>query len=521
MKSSTLRAFQTVHTWTGVMAGFALFVAFYAGALTMFHDDIATWQMPPWRSAADAAISPSALVDALIRQHPQAQDFGIVLPHTPGQSSYVFWNANGHMRYATASQLAAPVDDGRADDLADFVYALHDSLGIPVFGLYFMGVVSMLYGLAITSGFIFHLPQLVKDLFALRVGKNLKRLWQDAHTTIGVLSLPFHVMFAITGAAFCLTSLLLTALDATAFDGKLMAAFADATRTAPVVEAAHQPASMLSFDALVARARHEALAAGAAGFEPDYAYFSNYGDRNATVMIRGLSDRTLGSFGHITLDGATGRPLMTQAGAQRDANSLVFSAMYSVHFGNFGGRMVQWLYFLLGLAGAFLFYSGNLLWIEARRKRRHADQPLKTRVMARATVGICIGSCLAISGAFAATALASMLGIDAQWPQHVACFGLFLAACAYACARPVASATVELLVATGMLTLIVVLTDLLRNARAWMQPWSPQTASVFGVDGAGMVLGAVFLLLARASWRRARQGEQTSVWATQPRTSLP
>ena len=37
MKASTVRTFTVVHTWTGLMAGFALFVAFYAGALTVFH----------------------------------------------------------------------------------------------------------------------------------------------------------------------------------------------------------------------------------------------------------------------------------------------------------------------------------------------------------------------------------------------------------------------------------------------------------------------------------------------------
>jgi uncharacterized iron-regulated membrane protein len=56
---------------------------------------------------------------------------------------------------------------------------------------------------------------------------------------------------------------------------------------------------------------------------------------------------------------------------------------------------VQWLYFLLGLGGAFLFYSGNLLWIESRRKRRQVEQGRAQLVMARATVGICLGVCVA------------------------------------------------------------------------------------------------------------------------------
>ena len=37
--SQTLRTFTTLHTWVGLVAGFGLFVAFYAGALTLFHHD--------------------------------------------------------------------------------------------------------------------------------------------------------------------------------------------------------------------------------------------------------------------------------------------------------------------------------------------------------------------------------------------------------------------------------------------------------------------------------------------------
>ena len=68
MKSSTIRTFTTVHSWTGLLAGFALFVAFYAGALTVFHDDIAAWQNPPWRSAPDAKVPMDGLIERLLDQ---------------------------------------------------------------------------------------------------------------------------------------------------------------------------------------------------------------------------------------------------------------------------------------------------------------------------------------------------------------------------------------------------------------------------------------------------------------------
>lgn len=523
MKAATLRTYQTVHTWTGLLAGFALFVAFYAGALTVFHNDIAAWQNPPWRSAVDADVPVDTLMQRVLARHPAARDdFGIVLPTDPSHAAYAYWLEKGEEHFATASQVDAPTTEAAGNELADFVYALHDSLGLAEPGLYVMGVVSVLYGLALLSGILIHLPHLVSDLFAMRVGRNLKRLWQDAHNAIGVLSLPFHVIFAVTGALFCLFTLTLAALNTVAFDGKLFDAFAKATQTTPTVIASGTPATMLPTSVLIERARTQALANGVTSFQPDYLHFVHYGDRNAVAEVRGLSQHTLGTYGTVALSAHDGRVLATHVGDRYSLNGISYAALFGLHFGSFGGRTVQWLYFILGLAGAFLFYSGNLLWIESRRKRRHLDQPRRTQVMARATIGVCIGSCLAISGAFAATWIAVRLGVEAGMPQRIACYGLFLAACAYACVRPIARATVELLWATAGLTLLVAVVDLAGNAPAMARDGSPLAWSVLGVDLVGIALGLIFAGFARAYARRARQGDAHSVWALlAPKASGP
>jgi uncharacterized iron-regulated membrane protein len=514
MKTATLRTFQTVHTWTGLLAGFALFVAFYAGALTVFHDAIAAWQNPPWHGARDANVPVGALIERLLAEHPQAKDdFGIVLPTDASHAAYAYWQDDRGTRFASFSEMARPSDEAHRGDLADFIYALHDSLGIPVVGLYLMGIVSVLYGLALMSGLLIHLPHLVSDLFAMRAGHNLKRLWQDAHNAIGVLSLPFHLLFAVTGAMLCLFTLTLAALNTIAFDGKLYGAFAQAVASAPSLAASKIPATTLPPETLIARAKQAATTGAVSSFMPDYLHYVHYGDQNAVVEVRGLSQHTLGTYGTVALAGANGEVLATHVGTRHSINGITYSAMYGLHFGTFGGSVVRWLYFALGLAGAFLFYSGNLLWIESRRKRRHVNQPRRTRIMARATIGVCIGTCLGISGAFAATLVASQWGLDAALLQRFACYGLFFAACAYASVRPIARAAMELLGATSALTIAVVCFHATSNASAWMHERSPLGLAVLGVDLTGLALGLVFAAFARAVARRARLGDRHSVWA--------
>ena len=102
MKAATIRTFQTVHTWAGLLAGFALFVAFYAGALTVFHDDIAAWQNPPWRAAADANVPMDTLIERLLAHHPEArQDFGIVLARDSSHAVKRAPCSNGRVSHAS------------------------------------------------------------------------------------------------------------------------------------------------------------------------------------------------------------------------------------------------------------------------------------------------------------------------------------------------------------------------------------------------------------------------------------
>src|SRR5690606_18591936 len=240
LKSATLRTFLAVHTWTGLVAGFALFVAFYAGAITVFHHDLPAWQS---RAVAEQPVQPldeaQRLLDGVLQRHPEARaHVGMLFPGVESPQSSAYWqDASGTWLYATVDDLDGSPKPPQAG-LPELLNELHYSLGLPIVGTWLMGLVSLLYGMALLSGVVIHLPRLLQNLFALRPGRNLKQFWQDAHNVVGVLSLPMHVMFAITGALLCLLFVLMTALNPLVYDGKLMAAAPAAMDTAPVRSAA-------------------------------------------------------------------------------------------------------------------------------------------------------------------------------------------------------------------------------------------------------------------------------------------
>lgn len=204
MKRETLRRYLDLHSWVGILGGFVLFAAFYAGAITVFHEELHHWQEPALESKAPDMAAWPALLDQFVRKYPDAKkDFLITLPSDEHPLPQLYWrNAQEDWQQATlTADREAPIVEHRAgSELADLVNELHFSLALPSVGLYWVGVAALFYGIALVSGLVLHWPQLREDLFALRSGRNRKRFWQDAHNVIGILSFPFHLIFSVTGA---------------------------------------------------------------------------------------------------------------------------------------------------------------------------------------------------------------------------------------------------------------------------------------------------------------------------------
>jgi uncharacterized iron-regulated membrane protein len=454
------------------------------------------------------------LLDDVLARHPEAREnLGMTFPGYMSASPVAYWpDRHGVWQFATLDNLTgSPERPGTG--LPVLINELHFSLGLPEsIGMYLMGIVSLLYGIALVSGVVIHLPRLVKDLFALRPGRNLKRFWQDAHNAIGVLSLPFHAMFAVTGAMLCLSVVLMLALGPLAWQGKLLAASAPAMNTAPTVQVAGIAAPLAPVSSWVAHAAAVAHKQGLVGFEPQYLKLAHAGDAHATVEITGDAPRTLAA-GTLALDATNGALLASQLQGTRDANHAALAWAYALHFGDYGNAAVQWLYFLLGLGGAFLFYSGNLLWIESRRRRRQGEQGRSSYVMARATVGVCIGICVAISATAITAQLLPRLGWDVDAGERWVCFTSWALCLLWACVRAPSRAARELLWLAAILTALVPVAHGLASGEWFWRSAATGHAALAAIDLGALALAAGFAALARATTRRARNGEANSVWA--------
>ena len=467
MRPDIIRTYKAVHTWTGITTGLLLFIAFYAGALTMFKAPLLRWAEPPMLAAtATVAPSPDEIVARTLAARPEvAKDFTLHLEHPVR----VTWRKD---RRDVSPFVSTPAADGapvirqdRSSGLDWFIDFLHRTAGLPLeleTGTMVTGLAAALYAVALVSGLIIVLPSLVKDLFALRLGTNLKRMWLDAHNLVGLVSLPFHLVMAVTAVVFGWHDLFYDTLDATVYQGR-MAAVMRISNPPPPFAGDTTPARTMTVDEILAR-----TAAVAPGLHPTALEYRAFGTRAASVRVVGHDPRHLvRGHGYLSLGAVDGSVFNSEyLPGRQGAWSAVVSSFFALHFGTFGGETVRWGYFLLGLAGAFLFYSGNLLWIESRRRPRRgrAEAPAQsrsTRVMAALTVGICLGCVAGLSAAIVANRWLQGVFIDVNdWTRGVY-YLVFTIAVAIALRRGAAVAAPPLLWAAAACTLALPLTSLL------------------------------------------------------------
>ncbi len=532
MRTDILRVYKSVHTWTGLIAGMALFIAFYAGALTVFKAPLARWAAPPTAVQAVPLSEAPDLIRRTLQAAPEAgRSFLLHLKPNEAAPARLSWQihnagADEHdtrldRHYVAWMQAdgALRVEQSQPSRLAECIDVLHRVVGLPIdtdASRWVMGLVAALYAVALVSGVIVLLPTLVKDLFALRLGRNLKRMWLDAHNVVGIVSLPFHLVMALTATVFAFHDGIYALQDKMFHGGRLAAAFGQRPgATVPV--APRDPAAMLAPAVLVAQAK-----ALSPTFEPQALQYQQVTGPRAVVRIWGhddtaISPRAMGGF--VALDPYSGRvTTVDYLPGRQGAATATLSSFFALHFATYGGTPVRWMYFLLALAGAWLFYSGNLLWIESRRKaqRRGGDVPQQRRsayAMAAATAGVCLGCVCGVSLAIVASRwLHGRVADPGSLPLRIY-YMVFLASVGWAFLRGGARASGHLLWFAASATLAIPLTSLL----AWLFPgaglaahWS---AEALGVDLTALAGAACFARMARAAAWRAKHGPADSVWS--------
>jgi uncharacterized iron-regulated membrane protein len=505
MSKSFRQSQSFLHTWSGLVLGWVLFVIFVAGTMAFWREGLNRWMRPELDPIEQPYIVLEGAQRFLQTKAPDAKSWFIAMPSASSAGSQVFWQPQPKLQAHPGKERGRR---GRRDNQAligaagqpvqaretrggDFFYRFHFDLHYmpTLWARWLVGVAAMAMLVAILTGVVTH-KKIFKDFFTLRRGKG-QRSWLDGHNATAVLSLPFHLMITYTG---------LVTLAAMLMPWTIVANYADATKLSdrmfPHIEARERSGTKVPLTdiARVVRDAERRLGAPAG-----YIQVAEPGDAVATITVSQAPSSMLSArTPSLTYRGTDGA-LVWQSPAPGVVN-ITAGAMIGLHAGRYADTGLRWLYFLSGVGGCLMVASGLVLWtVKRREKLPYPTRPhFGYRLVAWLNISVVAGFPLGIAAMLWANRLLPMtLRGRAEWEIHV----LFIAwglALALALVLPAKRAWIALLGATGALLAALPVYNVFATRRGLTATLAQGDAMLAGIDLSLLVFGAGFLAIA---WR--------------------
>jgi uncharacterized iron-regulated membrane protein len=493
-----LKLLWDAHSVIGVLFGIGLFVIFYAGAFSLLRADLMAWSDPVMRAAPDPVSIDEAVLPVL-ETRPPMQGADVMIIH-PYQSRPFYW-----VRYAAApgdtvdtwisGSTGALVPPRGRSKVSEIPYKLHYFAQAGLGGRLLSGLLGVLLLYALVTGVLMHLRKLPRDWHTFRHRRGLRTALADGHTVLGLVGLPFTVLFALTGAFFSLLILVLGPTSLVLFGG-------DSERVDeyiaglefPAYEASGAAAPMLSPEAVIER-----LGPAWSDVDIGLTNYTGWGDANAFVAVQGPEEGSLSAAGHGFVAAADGRVLANRPPDRVSPLGATVATLTNLHFAHVGGRWLDALFFILSLGACAVILSGNVLWLVLRRTPGDEATPWLHAVLARSTVGVSVGLVAAIPLLLLVSQLIPLEAAGRQRWEDAVFFGGWagLAAVAFLPAAPLRTARWLCAVAAGLSVGAVAANGW--STGAW--PWVSATAGMSGTLAVDLVLLTSGLALALTAWR--------------------
>ncbi|MEM6634041.1 MAG: PepSY-associated TM helix domain-containing protein [Bacteroidota bacterium] len=401
------------HTVSGIVISFALFVIFYAGAFALFRHQIQQWENPVLQQAAPEDFDIDLALEKVdsIYQLNFYQNTNLVLPSEESPVFKVYGAINDSD--STTERMAAYVNlsDMQVQDLkepptttGDTLYILHYFGQIPTVGLYLSGLVALFFLFAVVTGVLIHWKNLLTKLYAFIKEAKWKVIWTNAHTVLGVIGLPFQIIYAITGAFFGLLSLILIPSVFLLYEGDTEKVFNKVN-----------PASALKVEEEAPDYTHHSLNILAKEIEQQYPGFHitrislrNYGKEDALAFWGIDDEKGMLSTGNLAMRLKDGKVLekFSILPNQRTYSYTVVDFITKLHFATFGGVFLRIGYFILSLITCFMIISGVLIWRTARDNKTYSS---KQKLFHHRVTKWYLAICLSMFPAFAIIFIAEKL----------------------------------------------------------------------------------------------------------------
>lgn len=360
----------SIHNWIGLYAGVVIAVLSITGVVALFKVEIdeafnsRLFKVTP----EDNYVQITPIIDSLKQVYGAKNLTSISVPKTSEGS----WNTSFFVRKSITDfhhwQIFINPYTGKIlgtrdinQSLAFFIRSIHVRLYESIFGRQIVGLAGLALLFSTISGFWIYGRYMKTQFFGVIRTKNLRIEMADYHKLIGVATLVFNIIIAITGAWLGLQSYLQPLL----MDSR-----------PGTFKVAEKPLSKeedirynVNYQEILAKTKEHFPELIPYSISPSL-------DGSRTITIRGAVPRTAyerHSF-KITFDKKDLKELHRFDIREASMGAKLFYIQESLHFGDFGGFIMKILYSFFGITSGFLSLSGFIIYLK-RTERKRSEKP--------------------------------------------------------------------------------------------------------------------------------------------------
>ncbi|MEM0932852.1 MAG: PepSY-associated TM helix domain-containing protein [Bacteroidota bacterium] len=359
----------SIHNWVGLYAGVVIAILSITGVVALFKTEIDEFVNSDYYDVPSDVrgerIEIAAVVDSVRQVYGDKSVGYIGVPRSPDKNWIVTAVEQNSSLDIKAWEIFVDPYTGKVVGQRDsfrsigyFIRNIHVRLYEGLFGRYFVGIAGIALLISTLTGFWIYGNFMKKQLFATIRRKNLRITMADYHKLIGVTTLVFNLVIAITGAWLGLQGLL----------------------QRPIVgdrPGVYQPPEEKKFskeeDAAFSVNYLEVYEASRRLFpELEPTSFAPSTNGNGVVTVRGIVPRTAFERSHfqLTLDKETLQEVHRLDIRKMGLGAKLFYIQESMHFGDWGGWMLKMVYAFFGITSGFLALTGFVVYLKRTEKKR-------------------------------------------------------------------------------------------------------------------------------------------------------
>mgnify|MGYP001800304165 CR=1 FL=1 len=362
----------SIHNWVGLYAGVVIAVLSITGVLALFKTEIDVglnnelYKVVVPENAVRMDVTP--IIDSLHLVYGDKNPVSVAVPKQPDD---VWMYTTSYRKSAldfVGLQIFIDPYSGKVlgqrnyfKTLAYYIRNIHVRLYEGFFGRYLVGIAGLALLLSTITGFWIYGGFMKKQFFASIRKKNLRITMADYHKVIGITTLVFNMVIAITGTWLGLQGLIQKPLigprpGTYQVDEKPISKEADAEIAVNYMDIYQRSRALFP------------------EMEPSFIFVSSDGSR--TISVRGDVPRTAIARTHfqLTLDKSDLSELHRLDIRKEGLGTKLFYIQESMHFGDWGGIFLKIVYAFFGITSGFLALTGFVVYLK-RTERKQREKP--------------------------------------------------------------------------------------------------------------------------------------------------